>query len=604
MRKITRITLLVSLILLLSFSIAGAETVKAPAELKDLDSYIEKTMKDWKIPGLAIVVVKDGEVVYKKGFGYRDVEKKLEVTPDTLFAIGSTTKAFTSMCAGLLVDEGKLDWDTPIIQYLTDFRLYDPVATKEATVKDLLLHRTGLPRHSMSWYGTDFTRNQIYDHLKYLEPSAAFRNKWQYNNQMYMTVGYLIGKLSNGTWEEFVEERIFKPLGMENCNFSVEEMKKSPDHALAYKLVGKDEKVEQIPYRSIDAIGPAGSINASVNDMAKWLKLHLNDGKLDGKQFISKANLDLIHSAQIPVPGMRRFPELGDGFYGFAWMIQDYRNHRLVWHNGGIDGFYALVGMMPEDKIGVVILTNLNHGQHMGPEVVAYRVFDDLLKLKPIEWNDKLVKIVEAARKTVKEHGKKKEDPLRIKNTKPSHPLEDYVGEYENPGYGVIRIVKKEDALGGRFHFIDLNLQHYHYDVFQNKVGKNEDEEMSIKLQFHDDMDGYVDSLTIPLQSGVKPILFKKKPSKELKTKGYLKKFTGNYKLRGQSLKIWLQNDNLSITFPGDVIMELEPVRKNRFRLKSLPDRTFLFQVDKSGNVTKSMLIAPEGMFDVIRIEK
>lgn len=598
MKNISRIILLVSLILLLSFSIATAETVKTSAELKDLDSYIEKTMKDWKIPGLAIAVVKDGKVVYSKGFGYRDTEKKLEVTPDTLFAIGSTSKAFTSMCAGLLVDEGKLEWDTPIINYLTDFKLYDPVATKEATVKDLLFHRTGLPRHSLSWYGTDYSRKQIYDHLKYLEPSASFRNKSQYNNQMYMTVGYLVGKLSNGTWEEFVEERIFKPLEMKNCNFSVEEMKKSPDHALAYKII--DEKVKLIPYRSIDAIGPAGSINASVNEMAKWIKLHLGDGKLNGKQFISKSNLDLMHSPQIPVPGKKVYPELGDKFYGFAWLVQDYRNHKLVWHNGGIDGFYALVCLMPEDKIGVVVLTNLNHGQHMGAEAIAYRVFDDLLKLKPIDWNDRLFKAAQSAKKITKEHGKKKEDPCKVKNTKPSHPLEDYVGEYENPGYGVVKIVKKGNKLGCKFHFIDMNLKHYHYDVFQNE-GKGE---MPIVIQFHSDMDGYICSFTAPLESGVDPILFKKKPPKELKTTGYLKKFTGKYKFKGQPLKIWLQNDNLNVTLPGDLTMKLLPVRKYRFEIENLPNRILIFEVDKSGNVKKGMLIGTEGMFDVTKVEK
>ncbi|MCD4783936.1 MAG: serine hydrolase [Candidatus Eremiobacteraeota bacterium] len=598
MRKISRITLLVSLILLLSFSIATAETVKTSAELKDLDSYIEKTMKDWKIPGLAIAVVKDGKVVYAKGFGYRDVEKNLKVTPDTLFAIGSTSKAFTSMCAGLLVDEGKLKWDTPIIKYLSDFKLYDPMATKEATVKDLLLHRTGLPRHSLSWYGTDYSRKQIYDHLKYLEPSASFRNKWQYNNQMYMTAGYLVGKLSNGTWEEFVDERIFTPLGMKNCSFSVEEMKKSPDHALAYKII--DEKVKLIPYRSLDAIGPAGSINASVNEMAKWLKLHTGDGKVDGKQFISKSNLDLMHSPQIPIPGKKRFSELGDKFYGFAWLVQDYRNHNLVWHNGGIDGFYALICLMPEDKMGVVILTNLNYGQHMGSEAIAYRVFDNLLKLKPIDWNDRLSKMMEAAKKIVKEQGKKKEDPCKMKNTKPSHPLEDYVGEYENPGYGVVKVVKKGNKLGGKFHFIDLDLEHYHYDVFQNK-GKGE---IPIAIQFHTDIDGYICSLSTPLESGIDPISFKKKPSKELKTKGYLKKFIGNYELRGQPLKIWFKNDNLNVTFPGDLTMKVVPVRKYRFEIENLPDRTLFFEVDKSGNIKKALLVGPEGMFDVTRVEK
>ncbi len=238
---------------------------------------------------MAVGVVKDGEVVYAKGFGYRDVENQLPVTSKTLFAIGSSTKAFTAMAVGMLVDDGKLDLDTPLIEYMPDFRLYDDYATLHVTPRDLLCHRTGMPGYDALWILSSRSRDEFYRRLRYLEPNAGFRDVFQYNNLMYMVVGILVGCLGGGSWEEFVAERIFRPLGMKHSNFSVIDSQKADDFPQPYlSLTGEHTK---IPFRVLDATGPCGSINSTIEDMTKWVMLHLNNGKAGEKQLVSEASL-------------------------------------------------------------------------------------------------------------------------------------------------------------------------------------------------------------------------------------------------------------------------------------------------------------------------
>lgn len=564
-------------------------------KLKGLTEYIEQARKDWRVPGMAVAVVKDGKLIYARGFGLRDIERKLPVDANTLFPIGSTSKAFTATCAALLEDEGKLEWDKPVIEYLPDFRLSDPFATKEATVKDMLMHRTGLPRHDLLWYGSDFTRKQIYDRLRYLQFSKSFRDVWQYNNLMYMTVGYLVGQLSGGTWEDFVRERIFTPLGMKNSNFSVEELKKTPNHSEPYKIV--NDRVKHIPFRPIDSAGPAGSINSSVLEMSRWIALHSNGGKLAGKQFVSKENLDLMHSPLIVADPKSQVKEVGYSSYGFAWINQTYRNHEMVWHDGGIDGFYAMMGFMPEEKIGVAILTNLNHGQHKAAEITMFRVFDLLLGLKPINWNQRSL---DKARKEKEQESKGKKEKERledvgmIKGTKPSRNLEEYTGEFENPAYGVISIEKDGDSLKGKFHVFNFPIKHYHYDVF---MSADPDDVVSLKLSFESDFDGNIDSVIIPLQPGVDPIKFTRIPSKKFKDPAYLSQFTGSYSLQGKPAKVILNGEGLNITFPGsEAAYQLVPIRENQFKLKEdINLLTLKFVRDDSGKVIELILTGAGG---------
>ncbi len=258
---------------------------KASIAMKDsldgFDSFVESAIKSWKVPGLAIAVVKDGETIYAKGFGFRNAAGKLPVTPKTVFSIGSCTKAFTTFVMATLVDEGKLDWDKPVREYLLGFQTADPVATNQLTPRDLVCHRSGMPRHDLMWYNSSFTRKEMVDRLAYLEFTAPIRSKFQYNNLMFLTAGYLIEQISGTTWEDAVKKRIFDPLEMRSSVFNISDVKKLDDFAVPYDL--REKAVVEIPFREIANIGPAGSISSSVEDMSHWVSMLTSRGKFGTK---------------------------------------------------------------------------------------------------------------------------------------------------------------------------------------------------------------------------------------------------------------------------------------------------------------------------------
>jgi CubicO group peptidase (beta-lactamase class C family) len=464
-------------------------------------------MEEWKVPGLGISIVKDGKVIFSKGFGFRDVKKGLKVTPKTLFAIGSCTKAFTTVAMGILVDEGKLDWNKPVREYLPSFKLKDTFATERMTPLDLVCHRSGLPRHDLMWYGSAANRQEIFDRLQYLEPSKDFRTTFQYQNLMFMTAGYMVGKVAGTTWEKFTQDRIFGPLGMDDCNFSVEDSKKAPDFALPY--TEKDDKVIEIPFRNIDTVGPAGSINSDVTDMAKWLLLNLNKGKFGEKQIISEKSLKEIHSPQMISSKSYVYDEVFYSTYGMGWGITSYRGHLMLSHGGGIDGFTARVTFMPRDNIGMVILTNM--GGTPVPGIVAYNAYDRLLGLDQIPWNKRVREQRDKAKERA-EKAKKEKDKDRKLNTKPSHTLEDYVGDYEHPGYGILAIKKEGDRLKCVLNSFSFDMKHYHYDIFEIS---NEFFDTTEKIAFFTDNKGNISSLSVNLEDRVDPVIFIKVPEED-----------------------------------------------------------------------------------------
>ncbi|MBM3285296.1 MAG: beta-lactamase family protein, partial [Candidatus Aminicenantes bacterium] len=365
---------------ILAGTVDSAPGEQKKPDLKGFNEFVTKGMADWKVPGMAISIVKDGKVIFAEGFGFRDVKQGLKVTPQTLFAIGSCSKAFTATAVGILADEGKVDWDKPVRTYLPSFKLQDVVASERMTPRDLLSHRSGLPRHDLMWYGSSYTRKELFDRLQYLKPNKDFRAVWQYQNLMFMTAGYLVGEMAGTTWEDFVRNRILEPLDMKETNFSVNDSQKAADFALPYRE--KKEQVEQIPFRNIDAIGPAGSINSSVVEMANWVMLNLNKGKFKDKQVISEGALAQIQSPQMLMPTPIQYDELLYASYGMGWMVVPYRGHLLLQHGGGIDGFTALVAFLPRDNIGAVILTNMN-GTAL-PSIILYNILDRLLGLSQV----------------------------------------------------------------------------------------------------------------------------------------------------------------------------------------------------------------------------
>jgi len=577
---------------------APATQVNPAAKLQGIDDLAAQAMEEWKVPGLALGIVKDGKVIYAKGYGFRDVEHKLPVNTDTLFPIGSISKSFTSLAFAMLNDEGKVDWDKPVRTYLPEFQLCDPAASERATPRDLFAHRTGLPRHDIVWYSSDFSRPDMVSRLRYLKPSKDFRSAYQYNNLTIMTMGFLEGKLTGLGWEGTIREKIFTPLGMTHSDLSVDDIEKTDNHALPYEF--KKEVVTQVPFHNIDAIGPAGSINSSIADMLHYLTFELGDGKYEGKQLVSESNLRLMHSPQTSMPDLPAafsFPELGHFSYGLTWVVTAYRGRDLVWHNGGIDGFYALLSLLPEDHMGVVILTNMP-GQP-APEILAYNVYDRLLGLDQVPWLTRF-KDLKTKQKKQEEESKKNKVSDKKAGTHPSHELKDYAGNYENPGYGMIKIEQKGDAFE-----LTLNklgpypLVHHHYDVFQ--IPESSDTPAAGELfQFHMDKKGDIRSISAALEPALQEDLVFTRAAEKISS-DVLRTLIGDYVLNGMTVTLALAGDSLRLTVPGQPQYELVPTQGLNFDIKGMAGFSVEFRKDAAGKVTAAVFHQPNGVFTATR---
>ena len=453
--------------LILMLFIGSLSVAAQDAPLQGFDDYVNKAIKDWEVPGLAIAVVKDDKVVFAKGYGVREIGKPDKVDERTLFAIGSSSKAFTAATVAMLVDEGKLKWDDPATKYLPSLQLYDPYATRELTVRDLLSHRVGLERGDLLWYASPYDRSEVLRRIRYLKPSSSMRSRFGYQNVMFLAAGQIIPSITGKDWDDFTRERIFVPLGMTATGTSIKTLANSNDVAVPHSKF--DDKVEPIAWRNIDNIAPAGSINSNVVDMAQWVRLQLGNGKYQDKQLISSAAIKEMHASQtiIPLEGAmaRLYPEAHFLNYGLGWFLSDYRGRKLVEHGGAIDGMRALVAMMPEEKMGVVILTNL--GGTTLPMPLAYRIFDAYLGAQPRDWSADMLKTI----KTLQEQGKAaalKAESERVKGTSTSLAMEKYAGEYQNEMYGDSKIVFENGKLTAQFGpNYTGDLEHWHYDVFR-----------------------------------------------------------------------------------------------------------------------------------------
>ena len=503
--------------------------VSGDRALRGLDDFVARVMKEWQVPGLALGVIQDGKPVLLKGYGYRDVEKRLPVTPRTLMAIGSNTKSFTVVLMGMLADSAKLEWDKPVRTYLPDFQLYDDFATREMTPRDLVTHRSGLPRHDGLWYGRSFTREELYRRLKYLEPSASFRSRWQYQNLMFLTAGYLVERRTGRSWDDLIRERVFAPLEMTRSNTSVRDLPAADDAALGY--VWRDCPAEkaagmvgtagaagaaapsstecglvQVPYRNIDAVAPAGSINSDVEEMLHYIQFHIDSGRYNGRAILSKENASLMETPQMLVGDQEIWPdELGVATYGLGLSVTSYRGQKLVQHGGGIDGFISQMSWLPKERIGIMVLTNMS-GTNPVPNIVTRNVIDRLLGLAPIDWVARTEKQLQDAKaKRLKQRADRAAE--RQPNTSPSHPLSAYGGTYEHPAYGRLSVQADGAALSVSFDGFNVPLKHFHYDVFE--IDDPMDAlPLSGRVTFLMDSKGNIDRMAVPFEPSVKDIEF------------------------------------------------------------------------------------------------
>ena len=494
---------------------AGAKPTEAvPKWREGLDETINAAMKEWQVPGLAIAVVKDGKVVLSQGYGRRDIEKNLPVTPRTLFAIGSITKSFCVAGLGMLVDGRTLDWDRPVRDYLPAFRLHDRVPTDRVTTRDLITHRTGLPRHDALWYLTKLNRRETFERLRFLEPTRDLRGRWQYNNLMFVTAGVLLEKVTGSSWEDFTRRRLFAPLGMTRSNFSVLVSQKADDFALPYSE--EDGKVRRIPFRDITPVAPAGAINSSVEEMSRYLLFHLALGKHEGKQLLSRAVCEEMQAPQMVMPlalqKQNPFATPGDASYGLGLFVTRHRKEKMVQHGGAIDGFIAYLAFLPEHQIGVVVLTNLQRRTgNPVPIVVTHEVFDRLLGKSGIDWRER-------GRQQTKNNARfRAERKSRIAKdrkpgTTPTHALADLAGTYQHPAYGKLRVEAAGKELRLSFSGDAVLAKHYHYNTFEIVDSLDHPAAMleDHKLTFLPGKEGVIDRVQIEMEPGVAEFLFRR----------------------------------------------------------------------------------------------
>ncbi|HVS63779.1 MAG TPA: serine hydrolase [Thermoanaerobaculia bacterium] len=574
---------------------------RAREALEGIDPIIEQALEDFSVPGLALAVVADDEVVLAKGYGVRDLGTGEPVTEDTLFAIGSTTKAFAAFVLGLLVDEGKISWDQPVIELLPDFRLHDDHATRRLKVKDLVRHSSGLPRHDAVWYNSPDSREELFARLRHLEPSRDLGETFQYQNLMFMTAGLLAERVTGKSWEELVRERILDPLDMERTNFSVETSKQDPNHAAPHAI--EDQEARVIPFRNIDTIGPAGSINSSVSEMTQWIRLQLGGGEIGGERLIETATLQSMHTPQIAAGS---YPTDGTTLpmgYGYGWMTEAHRGHFVVQHGGGIDGFISWVALLPHDGLGVVAYTNAT-GMNPLPTAVARTVIDRVLGLEEIDYLQKGRDAIAEALAAQAE-AEKSSEAKRQEGTSPSHDLAEYAGTYAHPGYGEVEVSQGGDGLSVVYNGIPAELEHWHYDTFNAQKLEGGDPALDdTKIIFRLDVNGEISELEAQLEAAVDAIVFERQPDPRLFEGEYLDQFVGVYESSTQRSTVARSGDQLTLSLPGQPIYRLEPIRENEFELQGMPGFSVEFVRDDDGAVTAIRFVQPNGIFEAKRVEE
>jgi CubicO group peptidase (beta-lactamase class C family) len=582
---------------LLLFSVAGratAQDINVAERLAGFDEYMAKTLKDWNAPGVGVGIVVNGKLVFAKGYGYRDYEKKLPFTSATMVPIASNTKLFTAVAAGMLVDEGKLTWDKPVRESVPTIHFYNEQLNSEVTLHDMLSHRTGITRHDTIWYKSDFTRKELFERLVYMEPEQPMRQTFLYNNLMFAAVGYLIQLQSGKTWEQFVQERIFGPLQMKSTSYSIADMLKQPEFGVGFTERRDSFEIYRIPYyEDIAGVAPCGAIVSNIDDMSHWLIALMSDGKYDGKQVLPSDVLKatLMPSIALPNTGLetRGWGETLNAAYGMGRETAVYRGHLITMHGGDLPGFHTQISFMPQDHIGVIVFEIGNHSQPLY-NIVSFNVYERLLGMSLTPWSERQLEI-RLKDKKVSTEARTKAGEGRVPNTRPSHALADYVGVYDNPAYGAMTIGLKDNQLQFDFHKIRMPMTHFHYDRFDTP---DDEQDGKWSVNFRTNPQGDVDQAVMSLDEA--EAVFLRKP--DAIDPKILAQLAGIYRTPdGSTFEIKLKaNGGLTLTFPGQPDHELKQAKGLVFKLPQFSDLTLEFLVE-DGQVKAIKQKDPSGEF-------
>lgn len=457
-------------LLLFAFTFAQAQS-DLENKLKEIDAYAEKSRADWNVPGFAIAIVKDDKVVLAKGYGVRELGKQPTVDEKTLFAIASNSKAFTAAALAILVDEGKVKWDDPVTKYLPSFQMYDPYVTREMTIRDLLSHRSGLTTFGgdLLWYETTYASDEILSRIRFLKPSSSFRSRYGYQNIMFLAAGMIVEKVSGKSWGDFIKDKFFVPLGMTSSNTSVKEFKQGGNIATPHNAKSGSNK--PIHYGNVDNVAAAAAINACVADLAQWMRLQLGRGTFEGKKIFSRERSWEMWQPntiiQISEAASRFSPTRHFNLYGMGWGLSDYQGRKVVSHGGGLDGMISQTALMPEENMGVVVLSN---SETAVPVIMINKIFDVFLNITPKrDWNAEYLARTKQGEAAEAAEEKRIEES-RVKDTKPSLALDRYAGTYVSTLYGDAKIETENGKLVLRLipapNFV-ADLEHWHYDTFR-----------------------------------------------------------------------------------------------------------------------------------------
>ncbi len=597
MRKI-----LITLLTIISISSVFAQQDK---RLKGLEKELEAILETTKAPGFAVAIVEGKKIIYAKGFGYRDYENKIPADANTLFAIGSISKAFTSAILGQLRNEDKISFEESPMKYVPELKFYNNDMNNNIIIKDLMSHRTGLPRHDASWYYfPTYNKDSLVLRIEHQEPFTGVRQKWRYNNFMFLVQGVITEHITGKSWEENIKDRFFKPLGMTRSNVSIKELEKSSNAAIGYKLKN-DSIITRMDYYHIAGMSPAGSINSSVNEMSNWLITWINKGKFKDQQIIPEPYIDEAISSQMVVGGGlpdTEFPDMHLSNYGYAWFLSSYRGHYRVQHGGSIDGFSANVAFFPSDSIGIVVLTNQN-GSAV-PSLVRNTVADRMLKTQKTDWSNRYVEKKSDAKK---EEDKTESKSSKIETSKPSHNIVEYTGTYSNKAYGSFTITYKNDSLFSELNNIKQYVNHRNYDLFElvdvidNKIDSTHLGH-SMNIKFNTNNTGDISNVEIKLEPILEPIIFIRRPNTIHVDEATLASYVGDFDLSGTAIKVYIKNKNkLYLFVTGQPEYELLATSKHKFSFKTLEGFKVEFVESDDKSVNEIIVIQPNGTFRATR---
>jgi CubicO group peptidase (beta-lactamase class C family) len=436
-------------------------------KFQEFEAYILKAQKDWEVPGLAVAVVKDGKVLLAKGYGVRELGKPDPVNAQTLFACASTTKAMVASCMGMLVDEGKVSWDEPVYKHLPEFQLYDPYVTRELRIRDLFIHNSGVGNADFLWSVMDISTEEVLYKMRNVEPSYSLRSSFIYQNIFYVVAGEVIKKLSGKPWNEFISERLFKPLGMTRTVPLLQQVTDANQTKPHFKIEGT---ITVIEHTSADRVGAAGSVWSCIDDMSKWVACLLDSSKYPGGRLLSPKTWTELFKPQVIVPASQFYPTAhlthpNWTTYGLGWFQHDYKGKKVNFHTGSLAGAIAMHGQLPKEKLGIYIFGNLDHAELR--HALMYKAFDVFALGGTRDWSTEFLQLY----KEIQTESEKKErdfESKRIEGTKPTLPLDDYTGKYMSPVFGELIITREGDQLTAVANgFLKATFSHWYYDTFR-----------------------------------------------------------------------------------------------------------------------------------------